>query len=195
MGVDEGMPLRRTGSWETDKKWGRQFKVKEYELLTPKTKAGIEMFLGSKAFAGIGPSLAKRIVEKFGTDTLYVIEKTPTRLSEVSGIGGARAKTIAKVFADQRDVQEVMVFLYGVGVSGAFAARNVKRYGKDAVRVVKQDPYRLAHGVRGIGFRTADSIAEKLGIARAAQARLEAGLLHALETSVEDGFLFLFVVV
>jgi len=187
MGVDEGMPLRLTGTWETDKKWGRQFKVKEYELLTPKTKAGIEKFLGSKAFAGIGPSLAKRIVEKFGTDTLDVIEKTPTRLTEVIGIGGARAKTIAKVFADQRDVQEVMVFLYGVGVSGAFAARIVKRYGKDAVRVVKQNPYRLAHEVWGIGFRTADSIAEKLGIARDAPERLEAGLLHALETSVEDG--------
>ncbi|HEY6033309.1 MAG TPA: ATP-dependent RecD-like DNA helicase [Kofleriaceae bacterium] len=187
MGIDEGMPLRLTGKWETDKKWGRQFKVAEYELLTPKTKAGIEKFLGSKAFAGIGPSLAKRIVEKFGTDTLDVIEKTPNRLTEVIGIGGARAKTIAKVFADQRDVQEVMVFLYGVGVSGAFAARIVKRYGKDAVRVVKQNPYRLAHEVWGIGFRTADSIAEKLGIARDAPERLEAGLLHALETSVEDG--------
>ena len=187
MGIDEGMPLRLTGKWEVDKKYGRQFKVAEYELLTPKTKAGIEKFLGSKAFSGIGPSLAKRIVEKFGTDTLEVIEKTPNRLTEVIGIGGARAKTIAKVFADQRDVQEVMVFLYGVGVSGAFAARIVKRYGKDAVRVVKQNPYRLAHEVWGIGFRTADSIAEKLGIARDAPERLEAGLLHALETSVEDG--------
>jgi exodeoxyribonuclease V alpha subunit len=187
MGVDEGMPLRLTGTWEVDKKWGRQFKVKEYELLSPKTKAGIEKFLGSKAFAGIGPSLAKRIVEKFGTDTLDVIEKTPARLTEVIGIGGQRATTIAKVFADQRHIQDVMVFLYGVGVSGAFAARIVKRYGKDAVRVVKQNPYRLAHEVWGIGFRTADSIAEKLGIARDAPERLEAGLLHALETSVEDG--------
>ncbi|MEO6776488.1 MAG: ATP-dependent RecD-like DNA helicase [Kofleriaceae bacterium] len=187
MGVDEGMPLRLTGTWEVDKKWGRQFKVTEYELLTPKTKAGIEKFLGSKVFAGIGPSLAKRIVEKFGTDTLDVIEKAPARLTEVIGIGGQRAKTIAKVFADQRDIQDVLVFLYGVGVSGAFAARIVKRYGKDAVRVVKQNPYRLAHEVWGIGFRTADSIAGKLGIARDAPERLEAGLLHALETSVEDG--------
>ncbi|MEO8548711.1 MAG: ATP-dependent RecD-like DNA helicase [Kofleriaceae bacterium] len=187
MGVDEGMPLRLSGTWEVDKKYGRQFKVKEYELLTPKTKAGIEKFLGSKAFAGIGPSLAKRIVEKFGTETLDVIEKSPNRLTEVIGIGGARARTIAKVFGDQRHIQDVMVFLYGVGVSGAYAARIVKRYGRDAVRVVKQNPYRLAHEVWGIGFRTADSIAEKLGIARDAPERLEAGLLHALETSVDDG--------
>jgi exodeoxyribonuclease V alpha subunit len=187
MGVDEGMPLRLTGTWEVDKKYGRQFKVTEYEMITPKTAVGIEKFLGSKAFSGIGPSLAKRIVEKFGVETLDVIEKHPKRLTEVIGIGGQRAATIAKVFADQRDVQEVMVFLYGVGVSGAFAARIVKRYGKDAVRVVKQNPYRLAHEVWGIGFRTADSIAEKLGIARDAPERLEAGLLHALETSVEDG--------
>jgi exodeoxyribonuclease V alpha subunit len=187
MGVDEGMPLRMRGTWEVDKKYGRQFKVTEYEMITPKTAVGIEKFLGSKAFNGIGPSLAKRIVEKFGTETLDVIEKKPERLTEVIGIGGQRAKTIAKVFADQRDVQEVMVFLYGVGVSGAFAARIVKRYGKDAIRVVKQNPYRLAHEVWGIGFRTADSIAEKLGIARDAPERLEAGLLHALETSVDDG--------
>jgi exodeoxyribonuclease V alpha subunit len=187
MGVDEGMPLRLRGTWEVDKKYGRQFKVTEYEMITPKTAVGIEKFLGSKAFQGIGPSLAKRIVEKFGTETLDVIEKKPERLTEVIGIGGQRAKTIAKVFADQRDVQEVMVFLYGVGVSGAFAARIVKRYGKDAIRVVKQNPYRLAHEVWGIGFRTADSIAEKLGIARDAPERLEAGLLHALETSVDDG--------
>ncbi len=187
MGVDEGMPLRLRGTWETDKKWGKQFKVTDYELVTPKTAAGIEKFLGSKAFTGIGPSLAKRIVEKFGAETLDVIEKTPNKLTDVIGIGGARAKTIAKVFSDQRGIQDVMVFLYGVGVSGAFAARIVKRYGKDAVRVVKQNPYRLAHEVWGIGFRTADSIAEKLGIARDAPERLEAGLLHALETSVEDG--------
>ncbi len=187
MGVDEGMPLRLRGTWEVDKKWGRQFKVTEYELVTPKTSAGIEKFLGSKAFTGIGPSLAKRIVEKFGAETLDVIEKNPNRLTEVIGIGGARATTIARVFGDQRHVQDVMVFLYGVGVSGAFAARIVKRYGKDAIRVVKQNPYRLAHEVWGIGFRTADSIAEKLGIARDAPERLEAGLLHALETSVEDG--------
>ena len=187
VGIDEGMPVKLHGKWVVDRKWGKQFQVAEYELVTPKTAQGIEKFLGSKVFAGIGPSLAKRIVEKFGTDTLDVIERTPQRLTEVIGIGGARAKTIAKVFASQRDVQDVMVFLFGVGVSGAFAARIVKRYGRDAIRVVRENPYRLAHEVWGIGFRTADAIAGKLGIARDAPQRLEAGLLHALEVSVEDG--------
>ena len=151
MGVDEGMPLRLTGTWEVDKKYGRQFKVKEYELLTPKTKAGIEKFLGSKAFSGIGPSLAKRIVEKFGTDTLDVIEKTPARLTEVIGIGGQRATTIAKVFADQRHVQDVMVFLYGVGVSGAFAAadRQALRQGRRA----RGQAEPVSARARGLGHR------------------------------------------
>lgn len=191
VGVDEGMPLRLRGHWEADRKWGTQFRVSEYELVVPKSARGIERFLGSKAFTGIGPSLAKRIVEKFGVDALDVIEHSPQRLTEVIGIGAARAATIAKVFADQRHVQDVMVFLYGVGVSGAFASRIVKRYGRDAIRIVKQNPYRLAHEVWGIGFRTADAIASKLGMARDAPERLEAGLLHALEAGLEDGNLHL----
>jgi exodeoxyribonuclease V alpha subunit len=191
VGVDEGMPLRLRGHWETDRKWGQQFRVDDYELVVPKTTRGIERFLGSKSFAGIGPSLAKRIVEKFGTETLEVIDKAPHRLTEVIGVGAARAKTIAKVISEQRHVQDVMVFLYGVGVSGAFAARIVKRYGKDSIRVVKANPYRLAHEVWGIGFRTADAIAGRLGMLRDAPERLEAGLLHALETSLEDGNLHL----
>ena len=191
VGVDEGMPLRLRGQWEIDRKWGHQFRVDEYELVEPKTARGIERFLGSKSFAGIGPALAKRIVEKFGVTTLEVIDKEPQRLTEVIGVGAARAKTIAKVFAEQRHVQDVMVFLYGVGVSGAFAARIAKRYGKDSIRIVKQNPYRLAHEVWGIGFRTADAIAGRLGLARDAPERLEAGLLHALESGLEDGNLHL----
>src|SRR5690606_19259619 len=131
------------------------------------------------------------IVEKFGKDTLDVIEKSPHRLTEVPGIGTQRARQLADAVAAQRHVQEVMVFLQGHGVTIASAARIVKRYGKDAINVVRANPYRLAHEVWGIGFRTADAIAEKLGIARDAPERLDAGLLHALETSVEDGHLHL----
>ena len=125
-------------------------------------------------------------------DTLEVIEQAPERLTEVVGHRhrSARAK-LAEAFAAQRHVQDVMVFLRGHGVSAAFAARIVKKYGKDAINVVRANPYRLAHEVWGIGFRTADAIAEKLGIARDAPERLEAGLLHALETSAEDGHLHL----
>src|SRR5262249_25202145 len=140
---------------------------------------------------GIGPELARRMVGHFGIDTLEVIDRTPARLVEVAGIGAARAARIAEAFAEQRQVQDVMVFLRGHGVSAAFAAGIVKKYGSDAINVVRANPYRLAREIWGIGFRTADGIAEKLGIARDAPERLEAGLLHALETSSEDGHLHL----
>jgi exodeoxyribonuclease V alpha subunit len=189
--VNEGMPITVVGQWVVDRKYGRQFRVSFAHPRTPKTVVGIERFLGSGLIPGIGPSLAKRIVEKFGKDTLDVIDKTPARLTDVVGIGNARARQLADAVAAQRHVQEVMVFLQGHGVTMTAAARIVKKYGKDAINVVRANPYRLAHEVWGIGFRTADSIAEKLGIARDAPERLEAGLLHALETSAEDGHLHL----
>jgi len=185
--VDEGTPLKLRGQWVEDRKWGRQFKVASFQFDSPRTLVGIERFLGSGRIPGIGPGLAKRLVAKFGKDTLEVIERTPARLAEVIGIGAQRAAKIAEAFAAQRHIQDVMVFLLGHGVPPAFAARIYKRYGADAIHVVRQNPYRLAHEVWGIGFRTADSIAEKLGIPRDAPQRLEAGLLHALEVAVEDG--------
>jgi exodeoxyribonuclease V alpha subunit len=191
VGVNEGLPLRLRGRWVDDKKFGRQFRVSTYQLRAPETLLGIERFLGSGIIPGVGPELARRLVGHFGMDTLEVIDRAPQRLIEVTGIGAARASRIAEAFADQRHVQDVMVFLRGHGVSAAFAARIVKKYGKDAINVVRANPYRLAREVWGIGFRTADGIAEKLGIARDAPERLEAGLLHALETSSEDGHLHL----
>jgi len=186
-----GQPLRLRGQWVVDKKYGRQFRVTTYQPRSPETLLGIERFLGSGIIPGIGAELAKRLVATFGMDTLEVIDRKPERLTEVAGIGAHRASKIAEAFAAQRHVQDVMVFLQGHGVSAAFAARIVKRYGKDAINVVRANPYRLAHEVWGIGFRTADSIAEKLGIARDAPERLEAGLLHALETASEDGHMHL----
>lgn len=189
VGVQEGLPLRLRGTWVQDKKFGRQFKIATYQLRAPETLVGIQRFLGSGVIPGIGDALAAAIVRKFGMDTLEVIEKTPAKLTEVAGIGAQRAAKIAEAFAAQRHVQDVMVFLRGHGVSAAFAARIVKKYGNDAINVVRANPYRLAHEIWGIGFRTADAIAEKLGIARDAPERLEAGLLHALDTSAEDGHL------
>jgi len=190
-GVNEGLPLRLRGHWVDDKKFGRQFRINTYQLRAPETLVGIERFLGSGVIPGIGPELARRLVGHFGMDTLEVIDKKPERLVEVSGIGAGRARKLAAAFAAQRDVQDVMVFLRGHGVSAAFAARIVKKYGKDAINVVRANPYRLAHEIWGIGFRTADAIADKLGIARDAPERLEAGLLHALETSAEAGHMHL----
>jgi exodeoxyribonuclease V alpha subunit len=191
VGVTEGLPLRLRGRWVDDRKFGRQFRVATYQLRAPETLIGIERFLGSGIIPGIGAELARRLVGHFGMDTLEVIDRAPQRLVEVPGIGAARAGKLAAAFAAQRHVQDVMVFLRGHGVSAAFAARIVKKYGKDAINVVRANPYRLAHEIWGIGFRTADAIAEKLGIARDAPERLEAGLLHALETSAEDGHMHL----
>ena len=191
VGVTEGLPLRLRGRWVDDRKFGRQFRVGTYQLRAPETLLGIERFLGSGIIPGIGPELARRLVGHFGMDTLEVIDRKPERLVEVPGIGAGRAAKLAAAFAAQRHVQDVMVFLRGHGVSAAFAARIVKKYGKDAINVVRANPYRLAHEIWGIGFRTADAIAEKLGIARDAPERLEAGLLHALEVSAEDGHMHL----
>jgi len=191
IGVEEGWPLRLKGKWVTDKKWGKQFRVATYARSSPSTLLGITRFLGSGSVAGIGPKLAEQLVAHFKYETLDIIDRQPERLVEVPGIGTARAKTLAQAFAAHRDVQDVMVFLHGHGVSSAYAARIYKRYGKDTIKIVRENPYRLAHEVWGIGFRKADAIAEQLGLARDAPARLEAGLLHALETSSEDGHLHL----
>lgn len=187
VGVTEGLPLRVRGQWVDDRKWGRQFRISTYQLRSPQTLVGIEKFLGSGLIPGIGAELAKRLVAAFGMETLEVIDRAPERLTEVPGIGASRAAKLAEAFAAQRHVQDVMVFLQGHGVSAAYAARIVKKYGKDAINIVRANPYRLAHEVWGIGFRTADAIAGKLGIARDAPERIEAGLLHALETANEDG--------
>lgn len=187
VGVQEGLPLRLRGQWVEDKKFGRQFKISTYQLRSPETLVGIEKFLGSGLIPGIGPALAGAMVKKFGHETLQVIEKTPQRLTEVAGIGTQRAASIAEAFAVHAHVQDVMVFLRGHGISPAYAARIIKKYGKDAINVVRANPYRLAHDIWGIGFRKADQIAQALGIARDAPERLEAGLLHALETASEDG--------
>lgn len=189
--LSEGVPLRLHGTWILDRKWGRQFRIETYQLRTPETLVGIEKFIGSGVIPGVGPEIARRLVEKFGMDTLEVIGNAPHRLTEVAGIGAARAGKIAEAWGAQRHVQDVMVFLRGYGVAPGFAARIVKRYGKDAINIVRENPYRLAREVWGIGFRTADGIAQKLGIARDAPSRIEAGLLHVLDENLEQGHLHL----
>ena len=189
--VKEGMPLHLSGQWVQDKKFGKQFKVTSYRLTSPKTLIGIEKFLGSSAFKGIGPELAKRLVKQFGMETIDVIEKHPERLTEVPGIGDSRATKIAEVYATQRHVENVMIFLRGHDVTESQAVRIVKRYGQQAINIVSANPYRLAHEVHGIGFRTADGIAQSLGLARDAPERLEAGILHALEIGSEEGHVHL----
>jgi exodeoxyribonuclease V alpha subunit len=186
-GVTTGTPLVLRGTWELDRKYGRQFRVESYHTRSPETLVGIERYLGSGLIPGIGPELAKRLVGRFGLETLGIIEREPHRLIEVDGIGPARARSVAEAWVEQRDIQDVMVFLRGHGVSTAYAVRIYKRYGKDAVAVVRRNPYRLAIDIWGIGFKIADGIARSLGIDAQAPERLEAGILHVLGELIDDG--------
>lgn len=187
VGVPPGTPLLIDGRWVENKRFGRQFKIDLATVRSPQTLLGIERYLSSGVVPGIGTELAKRIVARFGLRTFEVIGSSPETLTEVDGIGPSRAKKIKAAWKNQKEIQDVMVFLRGHGVSAAFAARIYKRYGADAINIVKSNPYRLALDIWGVGFKSADAIAQNLGIAKDAGERIEAGLLHVLGQLSEDG--------
>lgn len=184
--LPEGTSLAIEGQWIDDRRFGRQLRVRSWKEQTPTTIAGIERYLAD-TLHGVGPSTARRIVEKFGVTTFQVLLETPLRLAEIPGIGSTKATSIANEFRERAQHRHVMSFLMGHGVTASLAARIVKRYGAEAEKIVRTNPYKLATDVWGIGFRTADAIADKLGIARDAPARLQAGLIHVLREQVEDG--------
>ncbi len=184
--LPEGTSLAIEGQWIDDRRFGRQLRVRSWKEQTPTTIAGIERYLAD-TIHGVGPSTARRITERFGVQTFQVLLEQPQRLTEIPGIGSAKAAAIASEFITRAHLRHVMSFLMGHGVTAALADRIVKRYGAEAERIVRTNPYKLAVDVRGIGFRTADAIADKLGIARDAPARLQAGLVHVLGEQVEDG--------
>ncbi len=175
------------GWWVNDAKHGWQFKVKDYRTALPATIQGVKRYLGSGLIKGIGPVNAGRIVDAFGEATFAVIDSSPERLTEVAGIGPIRAAKIAATWLEQRHIREVMAALQSFGLSTSLAVRIYKRFGDDSARVIQEEPYRLAREVWGIGFKTADKVAQAVGIALDAPARLQAGALHALGTAGEEG--------
>ena len=187
LGVQPGENLRLSGIWVQDPKYGRQFKVSSYATVAPATRTGIEKYLSSGLIRGIGKGLAGRLVQAFGLETLDVIENQPERLREVEGIGPQRTAAIQRAWVEQRDIKDVMVFLQSHGVSTHFAIKVYKAYGTQAVHVVRENPYRLAIDVHGIGFKTADAIATSLGISPTAPQRIEAGTLHLLGEAADRG--------
>ena len=191
LGLPTGARLRLHGSYETNPRFGRQFRVLSYTELSPETLTGIRRYLGAGLIKGIGPEFAGRIVERFGIRTLEILDAQPSRIREVPGIGPSRAEAIQKAWASQRSLREVMVFLQGYGVSPAFAARIYKRYGAAAIARVRENPYRLAFDVWGIGFLSADRLATALGIARDSEVRVEAGVRHALDAAGGLGHVYL----
>ncbi|MEU9231480.1 SF1B family DNA helicase RecD2 [Streptomyces subrutilus] len=191
LGAQPGESLRMEGRWGSHPQYGRQFTVENYSTLLPATIQGIRRYLGSGLIKGIGPRIADRIVEHFGTDTLDVIEEEPKRLIEVPGLGPKRTKMIGAAWEEQKAIKEVMVFLQGVGVSTSIAVRIYKKYADASISVVKNQPYRLAADVWGIGFLTADRIAQAVGIPHDSPERVKAGLQYALSQSTDQGHCFL----
>jgi exodeoxyribonuclease V alpha subunit len=191
LGAQPGENLRLTGAWVQDPKYGRQFRVSSHQTVAPATRTGIEKYLSSGLIRGIGKGLAGRLVEAFGLETLDVIEHQPERLREVEGIGPQRSASIQRAWVEQRDIKDVMVFLQSHGVSTSFAIKVYKAYGAQAAHVVRENPYRLAIDIYGIGFKTADAIATSLGISPTAPQRIEAGTLHLLGEAADRGHVFL----
>ncbi|MEU5975018.1 ATP-dependent RecD-like DNA helicase [Streptomyces sp. NPDC047315] len=191
LGAQPGESLRMEGRWGSHPQYGKQFTVENYTTVLPATVQGIRRYLGSGLIKGIGPRIAERIVDHFGIDTLDVIEGEPARLIEVPGLGPKRTKLIGTAWEEQKAIKEVMVFLQGVGVSTSIAVRIYKKYEDASISVVKNQPYRLAADVWGIGFLTADKIAQAVGIPHDSPERVKAGLQYALSQSTDQGHCFL----
>jgi exodeoxyribonuclease V alpha subunit len=185
--ISAGEFVQASGSWANDRTHGLQFRASFLKATAPTTPAAIEKYLGSRMIRGIGPVYAKKLVAAFGDSVFEVIENNPGRLRRVPGIGAKRAKQIAADWAAQRTIREIMLFLHEHGVGTARAIRIHKLYGADAVRLISQDPYRLARDVRGIGFKSADQIAMRLGIDKNAMMRVRAGISHALAEAMDEG--------
>ena len=191
LGAQPGESLRLVGRWSSHPRFGRQFEVDSYTTVLPATIQGIQRYLGSGLVKGIGPVFAERIVAHFGLDTLTVIEEAPARLVEVPGLGPKRTAKITAAWQEQKAIKEVMIFLQGVGVSTSLAVRIFKKYGDGSISMVKNEPYRLAADVWGIGFKTADTIAQAVGIPHDSPARVKAGVQYTLSEATDSGHCYL----
>jgi len=191
LGAQPGESLRMQGLWKAHPQYGRQFEVYAYTTVLPATIQGIRRYLGSGLIKGIGPKMAERIVDRFDADTLRIIEEEPGRLIEVPGLGPKRTAMIGRAWEEQKAIKEVMLFLQGVGVSTSLAVRIYKTYKDASISVVKNEPYRLAGDVWGIGFKTADTIAQAMGIPHDSPERVKAGLQFALSEATGDGHCYL----
>ena len=185
--ITAGEWLEAIGFWIQDRQHGQQFKASTIKALPPTTLEGIEKYLGSGMIKGIGPVYASKLVKAFGTEVFAIIEEDPKRLLMVSGIGGLRAKQITVNWAAQKSIRDIMVFLHSHGISSSRAVRIYKTYGEQAVEIIRQNPYRLAQDIHGIGFVSADKIALSLGIEKTSIMRCRSGISYALGKATDDG--------
>ena len=188
--VNVGSVLLVQGNWKIDTKYGRQFMAESWEETLPATVYGMEKYLGSGLIKGVGPKFAQRIVKKFGVDSFTVIEDNIELLREVEGIGNKRIRMIAESWQKQKEIKNIMLFLQGHQVSTSYAAKIFKQYGNDSINVMKENPYRLADDIWGIGFKTADQIAMKLGFGKESFVRLRSGLMYTLSELSNDGHVY-----
>ena len=188
--VPVGSVLLCEGNWKVDARYGQQFVVESWQEVMPATIYGIEKYLGSGLVKGIGPVYAKAIVGRFGLETLDVIENDIERLLEVPRLGRKRVEKIRESWEKQKDIKEVMVFLQGYGVSTAYAAKIYRQYQKEAIKTVQENPYQLADDIWGIGFKTADGIASKMGYGNNDPRRCRSGILYTLNQLAEDGHVY-----
>ena len=185
-----GSVLLIDGDWKVDSRYGRQFMAVKWEETLPATVYGMEKYLGSGLIKGVGPQYAKRIVQRFGIDTFQVIEENIQILMEVPGIGNKRIRMIAESWERQKEVKNVMLFLQEHGVSTAFAAKIYRQYGNESIEKMQENPFRLADDIWGIGFKTADSIGEKLGFGKEAYVRLRSGIMYTLSELADNGHVY-----
>ncbi|NUB04796.1 ATP-dependent RecD-like DNA helicase [Azospirillum sp. Vi22] len=185
--IGAGEFVQASGAWVNDRNHGLQFKADFLRATPPTTVEGIEKYLGSGLIRGIGPVYAKKMVKAFGEAVFDVIEQEPDRLRQVTGIGPKRAQRIIAGWADQKVIREIMIFLHSHGVGTSRAVRIFKTYGPDAIQLITENPYRLARDIRGIGFKTADAVAARLGIEKTAMIRARAGIGYALAEATDQG--------
>lgn len=188
--VNVGSVLLVQGNWKVDAKYGRQFVAESWEETLPATIYGMEKYLGSGLIKGVGPKFAKRIVQKYGMDTFTIIEDNIELLIEVEGIGRKRVQMIAESWEKQKEIKNVMLFLQDHGVNTSYAAKIYKQYGNESIRIVKENPYRLADDIWGIGFKTADQIAEKMGFDKNSFVRLRSGIMYTLSELSNAGHVY-----
>ncbi len=188
--VQPGESLRLEGQWTKHPQYGRQFQAEWCEQILPATTEGLKAYLGSGMIKGVGPVTAQRIVRRFGTDTLEVLDQEPKRLREAVGVGPKRAAAIAEAWEEQKHIRDVMIFLQSHGVSTNLAVKIYKTYGDDALQVVQEDPYRLARDIWGVGFKTADKVAQDLGLPHDAPSRVQAGVAFALSQMADQGHVY-----
>ena len=185
--IASGEWITASGEWTNDRTHGQQFKARFLRTSPPTSADGIEKYLAAGMIRGVGPVYAKKLVRAFGEKVFEIIEETPGRLQDIDGVGPVRAANILAAWAEQKAVREIMVFLHSHGVGTARAVRIFKTYGSDAIQVMTENPYRLARDIRGIGFKTADAIAMKLGIEKTATMRVRAGISYALTEVMDEG--------